>query len=61
MTISKINAINAYSSVEKTIPKKEIQETKELSRIEELKKQIENGSYKLDMSATAKKIAESLI
>jgi anti-sigma28 factor (negative regulator of flagellin synthesis) len=37
------------------------EETKPLDRIEELKRQIDAGEYKIDLQKTAQKVAEALL
>ena len=57
--INKINTFSNYNLIEKQKSNKI--EKKELSRVEELKKAIENGSYKIDIKKTAKIMAEKLL
>jgi anti-sigma28 factor (negative regulator of flagellin synthesis) len=40
---------------------KKIQNTQKSGRVEEIKKQIENGTYKIDLNKTAKAFAKSLL
>jgi len=66
--ISKVNAgnvlVNNYK-ISNNQEKREIQnknlKSKEESRLESIKKSIENGSYKIDLDKTANKIADTLI
>ncbi len=66
--ISKVNAGNALVNnykVSNDQEKRQIQnknlKSKEESRLESIKKSIENGSYKIDLDKTANKIADTLI
>jgi len=53
--LSRVSSDKQNSSTSKTA------ETKQLSRVEELKAQIANGEYKINLEATAKKMAQELI
>ena len=41
--------------------KNQAENVQKISRVDEIKKDLQNGTYELDMQATAKKIAETLI
>jgi len=49
-----LNIYNNYS----TQQKKKVTENKKLERVEEIKKQIENGTYKVDLQKTAEAMAK---
>jgi anti-sigma28 factor (negative regulator of flagellin synthesis) len=51
--------INNYQ-VENQKNKQKVQDTKKLSRVEEIKRAIENGTYKVDIEKTAKAMANAL-
>jgi anti-sigma28 factor (negative regulator of flagellin synthesis) len=63
--INRINIENNYVSNlsnNKIIIKDKIEKNDEvLSKVDKIKEEIKNGTYKLDLEATSKKIAESLI
>ena len=53
---------NLVNQVSQTSVKKEVEiKPKEESRIDSIKAQIQNGTYKLDMSETAKKMSKELM
>jgi anti-sigma28 factor (negative regulator of flagellin synthesis) len=41
--------------------KKEIQKSQHISRVEEIKKEIEQGTYKIDLDKTAQAMAKALL
>ena len=42
-------------------PKNQAEKVQKVSRVDEIKKDLQNGTYELDLQATAKKMAEALI
>jgi anti-sigma28 factor (negative regulator of flagellin synthesis) len=53
---------NVINQVNHAAPKKEVEtKPKEESRVDSIKAQIQNGTYKLDMSETAKKMSKELM
>jgi len=54
MNISSIQDFSAQQS-------KKIKKNEKLSRVEEIKQQIENGTYKVDIDKTAKSMAKHLL
>jgi anti-sigma28 factor (negative regulator of flagellin synthesis) len=63
--ISKVNAGNsAYMQQVASLDKKEtqsVEKPKELDKVESLKQQIQSGEYKVDLTKTAKAMAEDLM
>jgi anti-sigma28 factor (negative regulator of flagellin synthesis) len=61
--ISKINSNYFNLSTQPANEKKEIktEDTKQIRRVEEIKKQIESGEYKIDLDKTAKALAKKLL
>jgi len=59
------NALNGVSNNNRVEGQKKeaekIIETKEVSRVEEIKKEIEAGTYKVDIQKTAEAVAQTLI
>ncbi len=53
------NQVITQSTQQKKAEKTEKQE--KLSRVEEIKKEIQNGSYKVDINKTAKAMAKALL
>ncbi|WP_456469771.1 flagellar biosynthesis anti-sigma factor FlgM [Caminibacter sp.] len=56
---TRIPGLNVASTQQQT--KTQTQKTEKLSRVEEIKKAIENGTYKVDIENTAKAMAKSLL
>jgi anti-sigma28 factor (negative regulator of flagellin synthesis) len=69
--ISQINASNAYNSFMNSVDgaKKDIgakgakftSQNLDVDKVKQLKESIENGTYKIDIDALSKKIAEELL
>ena len=66
--ISKVNVGNVYvansqniSNAKKSDVKNNNIDSKEKNRVEEIKKSIQNGTYKIDLQKTAQKIADTLL
>ena len=66
--ITKVNVANAYMANAKNIANLKKSEnlnnnieSKEKNRVEEIKKSIQNGTYKIDLQKTAQKIADTLL
>ena len=55
-TFLNINTINDEAKNKNTINK-----TEKLSRVEEIKRAIQNGTYKIDIEITAKAMAKALL
>ena len=54
-----VQANNIISNSNPT--KNQAEKVQKISRVDEIKRDLQNGDYKLDLKATASKIAESLI
>ncbi len=52
--------LNIYQN-HSTRENKKINENKKLERVEEIKKQIKNGTYKIDIQKTAEVMAKNLL
>ena len=52
--------LNIYQN-HSTRDNKKINENKKLERVEEIKKQIKNGTYKIDIQKTAEVMAKNLL
>ena len=60
--INRINTTQASLIYESTQPKeKKVESNKKISRVEEIKEAIKNGSYKVDIEKTAKAMAKALL
>ncbi len=60
--ISRINSSQASLIYESTQPKKDKKiENKNISRVDEIKEAIKNGSYKIETEKTAKAMAKALL
>ena len=59
MKINSYNMINIKNL--STQQSKKTEETKKLSRVEEIKQQIKNGSYKIDIEKTAEAMTKYLL
>ncbi len=55
------NVVNAKSGNDGSPGSEKLQETARVSRVEELKRQVEMGEYQLNIHRTAQKVAESLL
>ena len=60
MKISNYHLNQMSASTQQNSPKK-VEKEEKISRVEELKKAIQNGEYKVDIKATAKAMAKSLL
>jgi len=56
-----INGINNFQIENTNQNKKRIQQTTKISRVEEIKKEIKAGIYKIDIEKTAKAMAKALL
>ena len=66
--ISKVNVGNVYVAKQnlsrtknENIQNKEEVKSKDRDRVQEIKKSIQNGTYKIDLQKTAEKIADTLL
>ena len=62
--INKINTaynLNIANTENIKVSKVEKPESKELSKVERIKEEISNGTYKLDLNALSEKMAEELL
>ena len=57
----KINNLGVNQLHTTSTQQKRVQKEEKLSRVEEIKKAIENGTYKIDIKETAKAMAKSLL
>jgi anti-sigma28 factor (negative regulator of flagellin synthesis) len=53
--------INQTNPISTQPEKKEIKKTQKTGRVEEIKKQIEAGTYKIDLDKTTKALAKALL
>ncbi|WP_024787253.1 MULTISPECIES: flagellar biosynthesis anti-sigma factor FlgM [unclassified Lebetimonas] len=53
--------INQTNLISTQPEKKEVKKTQNSGRVEEIKKQIEAGTYKIDLDKTAKALAKALL
>ena len=56
-----LNTINNYQIETNQQNKQKVNQSKKISRVEEIKQQIQNGTYKIDIEKTAKAMAKSLL
>ena len=59
--IGRINSSTASLIYESTQPKQRKVENKNISRVDEIKEAIKNGTYKIDIEKTSKAMAKSLL